>query len=420
LIRSCHDRAKPAVPAGPPRHRKLTDFVVRNTKPEHRAFNIWDLEQRGLVLRVQPSGHKSFRVFYRHNNRPRWLHLENALAITLDAARDLAAETRLAARRGKDPAAERKAERSSGTFGELAIAYVEQHAKKKNKSWQQADWLVQRYLLPRLSKLTAKDITRTDIEAALAKIESPGLAKQVLLSASAIFSWARRQNPPLIIANPCHGIERHKNKSRERILFDSEVPQFWKAFDQTGLVRSCALKAILLTGQRPGEVAHMRWEQIKDGWWEMPGQPDRKSQWPGTKNGESHRVWLPAAARSVIAELAEDDVSHGFVFASQHGKAIKKLDVAMQAICKKLGAERATPHDLRRSHGSTITKLGFGRDAMNRIQNHKEGGIASVYDRHGYAGENKKIMEAVADCLMSLAEGRVDDKVIAFDRKVAT
>jgi hypothetical protein len=101
---------KGGVPAGPSRHRKLTDFVVRNTKPEHRAFNIWDLEQRGLVLRVQPSGHKSFRVFYRHGGRARWLHLENALAITLDAARDLAAETRLAARRGRirRPNAKRK------------------------------------------------------------------------------------------------------------------------------------------------------------------------------------------------------------------------------------------------------------------------------------------------------------------------
>ena len=65
----------------------------------------------------------------------------------------------------------------------------------------------------------------------------------------------------------------------------------------------------------------------------------------------------------------------------------------MRVICKTLGVERATPHDLRRTHGTTITALGFGRDAMNRVQNHKEGGIGSVYDRHGYADENKRIME---------------------------
>jgi hypothetical protein len=88
----------------------------------------------------------------------------------------------------------------------------------------------------------------------------------------------------------------------------------------------------------------------------------------------------------------------------------------MAAICAKLGIERATPHDLRRTHGSTITALGFGRDAMNRIQNHKEGGIADVYDRHHYEGETKRIMETVAAKIMALVEGRGSDKVVKFVR----
>ena len=43
---------------------------------------------------------------------------------------------------------------------------------------------------------------------------------------------------------------------------------------------------------------------------------------------------------------------------------------------------------------------------MNRIQNHKEGGIGSVYDRHQYADENRRIMEAVAGRITALAEGK--------------
>ena len=63
---------------------------------------------------------------------------------------------------------------------------------------------------------------------------------------------------------------------------------------------------------------------------------------------------------------------------------------------------------------STVTALGFGRDAMNRIQNHKEGGIASVYDRHHYAEENQRIMEAVAARIMALVEDRPDSNVVAI------
>ena len=83
----------------------------------------------------------------------------------------------------------------------------------------------------------------------------------------------------------------------------------------------------------------------------------------------------------------------------------------MIAICKKLEVERATPHDLRRTFSTKVCALGFSRDAMNRVTNHREGGIASVYDRHNYADENKKIMETVANCLMSLVNGTVDNVV---------
>jgi integrase len=92
------------------------------------------------------------------------------------------------------------------------------------------------------------------------------------------------------------------------------------------------------------------------------------------------------------------------------------LDDGMRMACEKLGVERATPHDLRRTHGSTVTGLGFGRDAMNRIQNHKEGGIADVYDRHRYEAESKQIMEAVAAKIMATATGSPADNVRRLER----
>ena len=165
--------------------------------------------------------------------------------------------------------------------------------------------------------------------------------------------------------------------SRERVLSDSEVPLFWAAFDTAGLMRSTALKLGLLLGQRPGEISHMHRAHIEDGWWIFPGQPVPAINWPGTKSGETHRVWLPVPAVALLNEL--DDGTVGPVF-----KKLGSLDAAMRTICAKLQVPRATPHDLRRSHGTTIAALGFGGDVMNRIQAHKDGGIASVYDRYGY------------------------------------
>src|SRR5215831_9444736 len=393
----------------PMRKTKLTELTVRSLKPAAAAYVVWDDRQHGLAIRVQPTGSKSWYVVYSLRNRVRWYHLGNANAIGLAGARKLAAEVMLDVIRGKDPAAERKAERGAGTFAELAERYLEQHAKKHNKSWQQPDRLVRRYLLPKWGKLQAATIVRADVKAIMAKIAAPILANQVLAAGSSIFSWAVKQE--FLAANPCRGVDRNETRSRERILADSEVPLFWTAFNDAGLVVSCALKTLLLTGQRPGEVTHMRREHLKDGWWEMPGAPVPELAWPGTKNGASHRVWLPAPVREILAEL-DDGATTGFVFAG----ANKRLDGAMRAVCSQLGVERATPHDLRRTHGSTITALGFGRDAMNRVQNHIEGGMATVYDRHAYAEENRRVMEAVAGKIVALATGETDAKVVPIRR----
>jgi integrase len=331
--------------------------------------------------------------------------LGNASAIGLADARTLAGEAMLKVAKGQDPAAEKRAERGAGTFAELAAKYLAEHAQKNNKSWRQADALVRRHVLPRWGKLQASTITRGDVKAMMARIEAPIAANQTLAAVSAIFSWAIKEEK--LPANPCKLVDRNQTKSRERVLADSEVPKFWVALDDVDPVHASALRMILLIGQRPGEVRCMRHEHLKDRWWEMPGEPVPSLGWPGTKNGESHRIWLPAPAQVLTAELG-DGVA-GFVFAGLRGGPVHGLDAAMRATSAKLGVDPVRPHDLRRTHGTTITKLKFGRDAMNRIQNHREGGIADVYDVHEYADENKHIMEAVAARIMSLVEGRADD-----------
>lgn len=237
------------MPRAAPNKRKLTAIFLQKLKPQARAFMVWDSRQRGLALRVEPTGYRAWKVVYRHHGRPRWYHLGAVDAISLADARKLAAKIMLDVITGRDPAAEKRAARGAGTFGELASRYVEEHAKKRNKSWQQADYLVRRYLLPAWGRLSAQSIARSDVRAVVGKIAGPSLANQVLAAASAIFSWAVKQE--LVEINPCRGVERNETRSRERVLADAEVPLFWRAFDDAGLVRSAALKALLLTGQRP-------------------------------------------------------------------------------------------------------------------------------------------------------------------------
>jgi Arm DNA-binding domain len=111
-------------PASAPNKRKLTAIFMQKMKPQARHFMLWDAMQRGLALRVEPTGYRGWKVVYRHHGRPRWYHLGAADAIGLADARTLAAEVMLQVARGKDPQAERKAQRTAGTFEDLATPRV--------------------------------------------------------------------------------------------------------------------------------------------------------------------------------------------------------------------------------------------------------------------------------------------------------
>ena len=384
-----------------PLKRKLTERTLRAAKAQSRAYLIWDEVTRGLAVAIYPTGRKSWIFVYSRHNRSRWYTIGDADALPLSNARQEARSLRVLVDRGADPQAEKRAERGKGAFEELAARYRKEWAMKNNRSWKQADRLITRYALAKLGKLPITGINRADIETVIRAIDKPILANQVLVSISAVFSWLIRKE--IVRNNPCQAIERNPVKSRERILSDEEIPVFWAEFDKAGRA-GIALKIGLLLGARPGEIAKMQQQDVgPDHWWVQPGLP--QGDWPGTKNSQTHAVWLSDKLRIIVDEHLS-------------GPRLK-VDGVMRKISAKLGVDRATAHDLRRTFSSTVTKLGYGREAMNRLTNHKEGGIADVYDRAEYGPVNRKIWEAVGDHIMTLVEGRRADEKMCCVPQIA-
>jgi len=381
----------------PPNRKKITDAHVRKIPPEAKAFMIWDVIQLGFGLKVRRTGRKSYKYVYSYRGEPRWYHIADARSVKLKDARKFAAELALRVMRGEDPVtADKRAKREGETFEQVYRRYLTEHAMRNLKSWRQNKYHIERHVLPAWGKRLAKDITRRDVWSLFDKIESRSTANAVLAHCSAAFKWMVKRE--IIAANPCTGIESHETKPRSRVLSDTEVASFWAALDRMDTVQSRLLKTLLLIGQRSGEVRHMRWEHIRDGVWHLPGAPDPKVGWRGTKNGRDHWVWLPKAAWEVIGDHRG---IAGFVF-NDGGKPVGRLDKVM----RRTGIE-VIPHDLRRTHGTSVCRLlghGRGRACMSRIQNHREGGVADHYDWWDYYDETKQVMEAVADHIMALAQ----------------
>jgi integrase len=407
-------KRRDGTPITPANRRKLTPLFVQKAKPEPRTYCVWDTQQKGLVLRVQKSGFRSYKVCYRFHGRPRWLTIGDARAIALSGARQFTAETMYAAACGRDPAAERKAERSAGTFRDLVDRYFKERGKRK-RSWQQPYRLIKRCVMPKLAQLSVKAITHADIQMVIDRIESPSVANQTLAAASTIFSWAVRMG--IVAFNVCKGVEKHESNSRDRTVRDGEMPLVWRALDDVDPVKAAALLVILLTGQRPGEVVRMRIEHIEDSgrWWELPGKADPQVGWRGTKNSLPHSVAMSEPVREIIAELS-DGRTAGFVFAGPRGRPVR-LDNVMKNVCDKLNiTNEIRAHDLRRTFGTSVTRLGYTPDCMDRLLNHVAGGVRSVYNRHRYRDENQMIWQAVAAHILDLVEGRRGDNRAAAEK----
>jgi integrase len=383
----------------------LRDAYVRTAPIEDAAYRVWDARMPGLCLRVWPSGKRSFYASYYFRGQRRWYFIGRYPVVGVADARKMAGEVLLKVATGQDPVADKRAHRGA-TLKDVHERYVTEHAMKKNKSWQQGKTLVERFILPRLGGLSVRDISRAEVRAAIGGIK-PILANQVLAALSATLTWAIEQD--LITANVCVGIKRNPTRSRERILSDSEIPRVWAALDRMGTPQARALKAILLTGQRPGEVSCMRYEHLsRDGWWLMPGAPDPRIGWPGLKNARDHRTWLAKAARAIIDGQRQGNVTpiKGYVFVDVGDRPVDHLDAVMRAVCGELSIrDKVTPHDLRRSALSMITRLGFSRHVMDLVANHRTDTVTDVYDRHGYSDEIREATERAASFIMELALG---------------
>jgi integrase len=399
-----------------PERINLTDTNIADIQPGKDRRVIYDAKLPGFCVRVEPSGRKTFYFTYSIRRRVRKYKI-GPVGMTTTAARVMVKKLLWEVADGRNPQAERKAQRSSGiTFAQLQKQYVEEKAKKENKSWAQANSLMIAYVLKHWGDLKATEITRTHVRALVGQISAkrPILANSVKAAISAIFTFAVDQE--IVDKNPCKGIAENKTSSRKRVLSETEIALFWEGCDLVNPVRAAALKTILFTGQRPGEVSHMRHEHIMDGWWTMPGDPVPELGWPGTKNGESHKVWLSAKVQELISAANNS----GFVFASERGNHVRDLNAAMRKISKTKGlVPEVHPHDLRRTAGTLITGRGHGREAMDRMLNHHKKSTGDVYDHAIYDAPNKIVWEDLTTAVANAVEGEQQSNVVAGDfRKV--
>ncbi len=404
---------------------RLTDSKIKGLikRPPNKGkppMIFFEAGGQGFGVRIHPTGKATFFLEYRFDERKRNLTIGSYPQVTLRRARDEVVKALARIEDGTDPGLERKKEKQTDrdaiSVKDLAVEYIERHAKPKKKSWKKDQEMLNRDVIPAIGVRKARDIRKRDIVALLDKIVERGTAKQSCGSMAnrvrslviTMFKFAVQRD--ILDTSPCVYLNvPHKEKARERDLADKEIKALWKGLDRTGLVGSVklALKFILVTGQRPGEVASAEWSEmdLKEKYWDLPSEK--------TKNKKPHRIPLSALALDLLKEAKQNAGDSRWLFPSPFRKlkdkriAVGSLPHAVQKILPELGVDHFTPHDLRRTATTKMAEAGINRLIVTKILNHTEKGVTGeVYDKYGYYKEKQQALNTWGRKLSSIITGK--------------
>lgn len=385
----------------------LTDRKIQTLKPKDVRYEIADENDHGrgtLILRVSPSGTKTFVLRYSIERKVRRLTLgeygTRPDQLTLAAARTKTNEIGERIDAGLDPIAQERERQAAyakePTVSDLAMEYIEKWAKPRKRSWSEDQRILEKDVLPQWRTRKAESITRKEVVALLDRIASRGApiaANRTLAVLRKMYNFAISRS--IVDQSPCLGVQSpSKEHQKDRVLNDDEIVLFWKGLEAAAMsiTTKLALRLMLVTGQRLGEICHLTRDQIDGDWWIIPAEI--------AKNGRAHRVPLSPLAMSILAEAQSMGIEH-YLFPSsrvtEEGKDRVMSPTALShALRRNLSAIQITPftpHDLRRTAATHIGMLGHNRLVISKILNHVEGGVTAIYDRHTYDAEKRTALE---------------------------
>jgi integrase len=264
---------------------------------------------RGLQLYVKDSGTKSWVLRITVNGKRQDFGLGSFEEVSLADARRKADEIRATVRAGGDPKrmkAEAKAAQSAVvTFREAAEAtHKEQEGGWKNAK-HRAQWLssLAAYAYPAIGDVPVSEIEGPAIRDLLAVIwlAKPETARRVRQRIGAVLDWAyakglRQSEAPM--RSLSKGLPRQPKKDNHfAALPYDEAPALMAELAKLGTAGRLALRFLILTAARSGEVRHASWQEIdlEDQVWTVPASR--------MKAGKEHVVPLTAPAIEILQAL---------------------------------------------------------------------------------------------------------------------
>jgi integrase len=374
--------------------KKINQQTVKAlTAPEAGSRIVWDSELKGFGVRVTAGGAITYVLDYRVHRRQRRYKIGRHPEWSAEAARRKAAELKPRIADGYDPLEEKQKASGEPTVAELAAEYLERHAipNKRPGSLRNDREMIDGIIKPKLGRLRLAAVGRRDLEALAASLKAtPYRANRCLALLSHMFTKANEWK--WATANPARGIRRYQEDRRERWLSAEEMRAFTAALDSYGAANPSAanaLRLLLLTGAREGEVLKADWTQfdLDRGVWTKPSAH--------TKEKKTEYVPLNDQALEMLRTMKPEGAT-GPLFPGRDGTARVTLKRPWKQVCRLAGLCEVTTrqgkrrkvtrykptlrvHDLRHNFASYLVSSGASLPIVGKLLGHTQTATTERY-----------------------------------------
>jgi integrase len=412
---------------------KLTKRAVDALKLRAKPYVAFDGDAKGFGVRVMPSGIKTYILEYRPGAGGRGvskkrLSLGRHGAMTAEQARTAALEALAHIRLGADPQAEKARWRDSLTVDGLVDAFIAAHVEKKCKPrTAEAHEIALRRLHEAHGGTKAEALTRPQLSTLHSKFkDSPFAANRFLAVISKCFAWgAGRGLLPEGHINPARGIERYKERSRERFLTSEELSRLGDTLregETVGLTyeidetkpkakhapkadkrrtkldpfAAAAIRLLILTGARLREILDAQWQYVDF---------ERGAIFlPDSKTGRK-TLYLSAPAMQVLASLPRLEGNPHIVAGMKDGAPRADLQKPWAAVTKAGGLEGLRIHDLRHSFASIGAGASLGLPIIGKLLGHTQAATTHRY-AHLDADPMRRAAETIGATIAAAMGGK--------------
>ncbi len=368
--------------------QRLTDKLVKElpTPPSGNRIT-YDADLPGFGVRVTSAGARAFVLNYRAGGRERRITIGQHPAWSVRAARERAGELRRQVDSGADPMAERHADRAAPTVNDLADRFEAEHLPKRRPATaRDYQGLLRLHIRPQLGKIRVADIRHADIERLHQSIAetAPYRANRAVAVLSKMLSlavkWEMRPD------NPARGVERAPEEKRERFLTPAEIARLGDVLaTHPERTSANAVRMLLLTGARRGEVLGATWSQfeLSAGTWVKPASV--------TKQARLHRVPLSAPALALLVEMrVEADKENErrrreelpeliYLFPGKEGQPLAEVKRFWASVTRRAGISGARLHDLRHTYASVLASSGLSLPIIGALLGHSQPATTARY-----------------------------------------